>query len=189
MPNTATNVTTAKPNAAGAIYVESASTSALPTSAEATITGFTSLGYVSEDGVSNAKTFTTNETRDWGGAVVNNTDTEHTDTFTFTLIEALNVDVLKEVFGTANVSGTLSTGITVSAKPVSPVDKKWIVDMIMRNGVLKRICIPAGAITAVEEVAYNNTDPVGYAITLTAHPNATGVTHYEYIKTPTTPGG
>ena len=188
MANTTTNVTTGKPAVAGAIYVESASTSQLPTTAEATLTGFTSLGFVSEDGLTNANTFESTAIKEWGGADVLTIENNYTDTFTFTLLEALNPDVLKEVFGSANVSGSLATGITVNVKPSQHSSKKWVVDMVMRNGVLKRICIPAGAVSAVAEIAYKNDQAVGYNITLTCMADTTGNTHYEYIKTPSTPG-
>lgn len=184
MANTATNVSTGKPNTAGAIYVESASTSSLPTSADGAITGFTALGFVSEDGVVNANTFDSTDVKDWGGSTVLTIEDNYTDTFQFTLLETLNVDVLKEVFGAANVSGTLATGVTVKATPTQHATKKWIIDMVMRGGVLKRICLPAAAISAVGEVTYAGTDAVGYNITLTAMPDASGNTHYEYIKKP-----
>lgn len=186
MANTATNVTTGKPAVAGAIYVQSASTASLPTSATATITGFTSLGFVSEDGLTNNNSFTSEKIKEWGGADVLTIEGEYTDTFTFTLIEALNVDVLKEVFGSANVSGTLATGIEVNAKPAMHDSKKWIIDMVMRNNVAKRICIPVGAISEVAEIAYRNDEAVGYQITLTCMADTTGNTHHEYIQAPST---
>lgn len=186
---TATNVSTGKPAVTGSIYVESASTSTLPTSAEAQITGFTELGYVSEDGLTNANTFDSTDIKEWGGSTVLTVESNYSDKFSFKLIETLNVNVLKEIFGAANVTGTLSTGITVSAKPGQHNAKKWVFDMIMRGGVLKRICIPAAAISEVAEIAYTNGDAVGYEVTLTCTPDASGNTHYEYIKTPTVSGG
>lgn len=185
MANTATNVTAGKPAVAGAIYVESSSSATLPTSATTSLTGFTSLGFVSEDGLTNANTFDSEGIKEWGGSTVLTIENNYEDTFSFTLIESLNVDVLKEVFGASNVSGTLSTGITVNVKPEQHATKKWVVDMIMRNGVLKRICIPAGAISSLAEVAYKNDEAVGYEVTLTCMADASGVTHYEYIKSGT----
>lgn len=179
---TATNVTTGKPGVNGAVYVASSSTASLPTSTTATLTGFNSLGYISEDGIENDNSFASTDVKEWGGASVLTIENDYNDTFKFTLLEALNVDVLKEVFGSANVSGDLSTGITVSVKPTPHETKKWVFDMVMRNGVLKRICIPAASISAVEAVSYKNDGAVGYAITLSCMADASGHTHYEYIK-------
>lgn len=188
MANTATNVSTGKPAVAGAIYVESASTSQLPTSATATLTGFTSLGFISEDGLTNANTFDSTDIKEWGGATVLTIANNFADTFTFTLLESMNIDVLKEVFGAGNVTGSaLSSGITVKVKPEQHSAKKWVVDMIMNGGVLKRICIPAGAISAIAEIAYRADEAVGYNVTLTCMPDSAGQTHYEYLQTPTSP--
>lgn len=181
---TATNVTTGKPAVAGAIFVEASSSAMLPTSADSALSNFTNLGYCSEEGLTNNNSFDSNDIHEWGGAVVLNVEQNFADKFSFTLIEALNVDVLKEIFGSANVSGALATGITVGAKPAQHVDKKWVIDMIMRNNVLKRICIPAASISEVAEISYTNGDAVGYKVTLTCKPDSSGVTHYEYIKAP-----
>lgn len=192
MANTASNVSTSKPGVSGAIYVESASTSSLPTSAVATLTGFTSLGFISEDGLTNANTFDSTDIKEWGGSTVLTIANNFVDTFTFTLLESLNPDVLKEIFGAANVTGSaLSSGYTVKVKPEQHTQKKWVVDMIMNGGVLKRICIPSAAISAVEEITYKADEAVGYNVTLTCTPDSSGSTHYEYIQTPTspTPGG
>ena len=181
MAQTTSNVSAAKPGTGGAINV-GATSATLPTATGSTLTGFTSLGYISEDGLTNETSIDTEEIKAWGGDTVLSPQTGKTDTFKCTLIEVLNIDVLKEIYGSSNVSGSLSAGIAVSVDSTELTERAWVVDMIMRNNVAKRIVIPKGKITEIGEVAYKDSEAAGYEITITAFPDSNGKTHYEYIK-------
>ena len=177
-------VTVGKPKVGGGIYRAPAGTT-LPTSATATLAeAFANLGYISEDGLTNERE-NDEEIRAWGGDVVMRT---MTDTFGFTLIEAMNVDALKAVYGDDNVSGTLATGISITANDVMQANCVFVIDMIFQGGILKRIVIPNGQVTEVGEVTYADNEIVGYETTLLANVDATGNTHYEYIATPPSQG-
>jgi hypothetical protein len=56
-----------------------------------------------------------------------------------------------------------------------------VVDMVLRDGALKRIVIPYAQITEVDEIEYADDDAVGYDVTVMALPDASGNTHYEDI--------
>lgn len=176
-----TNVTAGKAKVGGAVSRAPLGTT-LPTTASAALgNAFANLGYISDTGLVNSGAITNTAIKAWGGDTVLNIQTDKADTFQFTLIEALNIDVLKAIFGDENVSGTLATGITVNVNSDEQEDAAWVVDMAMRNGAVKRIVIPVGKITAIGDVTYSDNAAVGYQVTVSAQPDSAGNTHYEYI--------
>lgn len=185
MAQTATNVSAAKPPVAGAVSIGATSLT-LPTDATTALaTGFTSLGYISEDGLTNSNSPDAEIINAWGGDPVLTLYNSKEDTFTFTLLEVLNIDVLKAVYGGSNVSGTLAAGITVTANNTPAEPQAFVVDMVMRNNAIKRIVIPSATVTEIGEVEYSDSAAVGYEITLSAQADSSGNTHYEYIKAAT----
>lgn len=183
MANTATNVSTGKPNKSGAIFFAPLGTP-LPTDTDATRdAAFVALGYVSDDGLTNDNSPESSQIKAWGGDTVLNMQTERPDSFQFTLLEVLNADVLKAVYGDTNVIVDDQTGnITVKATADELNGGSWIIDMIMRGGRKKRIVIPNGTISELGTITYKDDDTVGYQLTITDVPDANGVYHYEYIK-------
>lgn len=179
--STAANVTTAKPEVGGGVSVAPLGTAA-PTDASTPLdSAYKSLGYISEDGMTNNNSPSSQDIKAWGGSVVASVTTERPDKFAFKLIEGLNVDVLKNVYGENNVTeedGVIKIAANAKDLPL----KSWVSDMILNEGTLKRIYLPTAKITEIGEIVYKDNEAVGYSVTVSAYPDSQGNTHYEFIE-------
>lgn len=180
MPD-ATKVSVGKPKVGGAIHWAPIG-STLPQSATASLdAAFVELGYVSEDGLTNNNSPESDTVKAWGGDTVLNLQTDRPDTFALTLLESLNTDVLKTIYGASNVTVDGSGNITVKATAGEMPSGAWVFDMILKGGRAKRIVVPNGTISELGEIVYKDDEAVGYNVTITDVPDTNGVYHYEYV--------
>lgn len=181
MGNTASNVTAGKPAIAGSIFVAPKGTT-LPTDATSALdSAFECLGYVSDAGLTNSTTLETTDIKAWGGDTVLNIQTSKDDKFKFTLLEILNKSVLSFVNGSTNVSGDISTGLTVTVNNKDVEEVAIAINMLLRDNTQKRIVIPDCKISEIGDVVYSDSEAVGYETTVTCMPDSEGNTHYEYL--------
>ena len=176
------NVTASKPKVGGAVFAAPVGTT-LPTDATSALdAAFQELGYVSEDGVTNSNSPESETIKAWGGDTVLTLLTSKDDTYAFTLLEVLNLNVLKLIYGEENVTGSLAEGITITANSKDLEEHVVVIDMILRNNALKRVVIPLAKVSEVGDITYSDSDAVGYETTLFCAADNAGNTHYEYIK-------
>lgn len=176
--------TTSAPKTGGPLFRGEVG-STLPTDAVSELgSAFTNLGRISDDGAKVSDSISTEEIKDWEGIVVATPVKEKKDELEITLIESLNVEVLKTVYGSDNVSGTLETGINVESKPHNPKHYAYVLDTIEgeNSDVLHRKVYPNAAITKVGDQTYVNNKLVSYPITITALGDENGNTRYDYYK-------
>lgn len=177
----AANVTTGTRRFDGGIYIAPLGT-AVPTDASTDLgADYKNLGYVSEDGVVNSLNKTSKDIKEWGGDTVMTVNTGQNDTFKLKYIESMNLDVLKSIYGSENV--TESNGaVTVKVNAKDAGAAVYVIDMAQNGGRLKRIVIPRGTVSALGDIVYKNDTPVGYDVTISAGLDTNGNTHYEYIS-------
>jgi hypothetical protein len=152
----------------GALYA-GPTTSTAPTGATSTLTGFTNLGYVSTDGVTETRDRSTNQIRAWQNSdLVREVVTEATATFQAMLLET-SAATLAAYYG-----ATLD--ITDGSVEVNPTAtgglQSFVIDLIDGSDAI-RTYIPSGEILSVGEQVYQNGEPVGYDVTITAYADAT----------------
>lgn len=182
MGNNASNVTAGKPKIGGAIYCAPLATT-LPTSVSEALTGFTCLGYVSDAGVANDNSPASQTVKAWGGDTVLNLQTDRPDTFKLTLLETMEAEVKKVIYGEDNVEVDDETGdITVKVTSEELPGHAYVIDMALKDGAKQRIVIPEGRISALDTITYADSSAVGYGITINDIPDEDGVYHYEYLS-------
>lgn len=184
MTNTVANVLQGKPVVTGGV-LRGTTGATLPTTAVGTTTGFTALGFVSDDGLKETVDRTTEKIKAWGGSIVKVVQSEFGVTYEFTFYETLNAGVLKAVYGDSNVTttaATVSTGTLQSVKvnKGSLEHSPWIFDM--KDGTaLIRVVVPDGQITNVGDITYNDGSVIGYPVTLETFEDSSGNNAYKYI--------
>lgn len=185
--NDAKNVSAGKPKITGAIHVAPVGAPLPVDPIEELDPSFRGLGYCSDQGLTNGTNLEVTKIKAWGGDTVLIIQTSKEDTFQFVLIEIKNVDVLKFVYGMANVSGDLNSGITIKVNNKDVDQVSIVIDMILSGNTLKRVVIPTASLSNVEDIVYNDEGAVGYGTTVDCIPDAEGNTHYEYMIAAGTP--
>lgn len=184
------NVYAAEPSASGAAFVAPLGTT-LPTAVDTVLDpAFVGLGYVGEDGITETSERTTDEKKDMGGRIVKVLQTEYNHSFKFVLLESINADVLKAIYGENNVTVTPATALHGTQIKVRKTSKKlphqtWVFDTVDSELSAKyRNCVADGQIVSVGDVVLASKDTIEYEVELKVFEDSNG----DYVTTYTDDG-
>lgn len=172
MSNTLSNIYVAEPLATGVCFVAPRGTPG-PTDAQVELdAAFVDLGYTGVDGFNEKNDRSITRKRSFGGKVVKIIQSEFTSTLEFTLMESLNADVLKAIYGASNVVVTAATTEHGTQVKVLKNSRKlphqaWVIDTWDDEmGAKYRNYVADGQITTIGDVKVVHTDTIEYKVTL-----------------------
>lgn len=146
-------------------------TVAPPTDTGTLPTGMVGLGYLSEDGFTEARDRSVEDLKAWqNSATVRSVVTEADLSYSFTMIETTKATV--ELFYGTTVTQSVPHGKYTIIPANTGGAKTFILDVIDGSN-LKRIYIPQGEVSEVGEVTHANGEPIGYEVTIKTYPDAT----------------
>ena len=188
------NVTFSKPgtsaNKSGYIWVAPLGT-AVPTDATTGLDeAFVGLGYLSEDGLTEPASFEPgDDIVAAGGDTVAQADPTFSKTWTGTCIEALNEDLLKVAYGSANVEVKQATAdaagtITVKEQAGDIEHHVIVIDEMLKGGRKRRNVMADATFLITGDISHVHTALVNFEFTITAYPTANQPAQTQYITIP-----
>lgn len=187
------NVTFSKPgtsaNKSGYIWVAPLGTT-VPTNATTELDkAFVGLGYLSEDGLTEPASFEPgDDIVAAGGDTVAQADPTFSKTWTGTCIEALNEDLLKVAYGSANVTvtpaGQSDGSITVKEQAGDIEHHVIVIDEMLKGGRKRRNVMADATFLITGDISHVHTALVNFEFTITAYPTADQPAQTQYITIP-----
>lgn len=152
----------------GAVYAGPTSATA-PTSAVSAVPAtYNDMGYISEDGVTEAYDEDVQDIQAWqGGAIVRTLISSSKASLSFTMIESKASTL--ELFHKGSTVEAISGGYKIDVKSPNVVRKKFILDVLDGNTHL-RIYVLDGEVTERGEITYVNDETISYNVTVTCYP-------------------
>ena len=182
MANDSSKVFVGKPKSGGAVFVAPAGT-ALPADATTSLSEqFACLGFISEDGVEQETEDDNQEFKAWGGEKVLTVRISHSEKQKMTFIEQ-NEEVLKQVYGAENVTGTWSSGIAISHNGNDHAEYVYVIETVLGKASVNRLVIPRGKVIEVGGIVRKDDELLGYETTIDCLADDSGNNAYEYIAT------
>lgn len=181
------NIGAYSPQASGGVLA-GPTTATLPTNlTDVPGAAFESLGYVTEDGVTEAVSRDSEKKKAWGGQIVKILSTDHEATWSFSLMETANVAGMKAVYGEDNITdaGMGESVLKINADELP--ERSFIFDMLDKGSkIAKRIVLPKARVTEIGDVVYTHADTTSFEVTIEAMEDADGNKAYIYTASTNT---
>lgn len=142
---------------------------------------FKDAGYANSDGLTVTTDYSTNDITEWGGGLVRRVLESSTVEISWTMIQ-LDEQSFKMAFGddyVDAVKATASNGNQLKAAIGAhlPERKAWVFKM--KDGAARiLVVVPCGQVTALDDITFNATDPIGLAVTLSCYNDENGNAMY-----------
>ncbi|MBW3081967.1 hypothetical protein [Bifidobacterium phasiani] len=185
----ANNVSLGKPGVKGVLYRAPYGTTLPGDAVEELDAAFKSVGYIGEDGITNATDSETTDINDMGGTRVLSAISSYAETYQFVMIET-NAESLKARYGDDNVkTDEQGRPTSVDHKVDDGTPSTWVKEILMTGGTVKRTVIPNGTRVEFGDLVEVGTDAIGYDMTISANPDerigeATSRDYFAYTSSP-----
>ena len=138
-------------------------------------------GYVSSDGVTLTPDMSTSDINDWSGALIRRVLEAFNGEVAFTMIQTdattFEMALGKDYVESDEADATHGNQVKAMFGAHLPDPEAWIFKM--KDGAARiLICLPNAQVTSMDEVTFNSTDPIGWAMTLSCYPDDAGVSIY-----------
>jgi hypothetical protein len=168
----------------GAVYAAPMGTTLPDDTGDSWNAAFKDLGYISEDGITEAHEDDVAEIPAWqNGQIVRRMIKGTSCTYTFTVIETTKT-ALEIYYKGATVTGTHASGVGPASIEIGTpqADRRaWGFDVLDGDKIVRWV-VPEGEVTERGEVVYKNDEPFGYELTITAYPGDDGVHTFKYFS-------
>lgn len=166
-----------------AVYVGDKGTTAPTSPTTAPGTGWTELGWLGDDGLTETRDVSADQKRAWqGGALVRTVRSSDSRTFKFIAWETNATTIALTRPGSTPTTTTGVTHTAVKAYTGSDV-RAWVIDQ--RDGSINnRKIVPTGEVTEIGDIVGKNGEIVAYEYTVECYPDSTGTLYEEYTDDP-----
>lgn len=165
------------------IYVGNKGTTPPTDATAAPGVGFTELGWLSDDGLTEHRDVKSDQKRAWqGGALVRTVRSSDSRQFKFVCWETnLTTVGLTRPGSTPTTTGGV-THTPVKAHTGSDI-RSWIIDQV-DGAIHNRKIVPTGEVVDIGDIKGTNGDIVAYELTVECYPDSNGVFYDEYTDDP-----